>query len=106
MSLNLDENFLKHISDKLYQQNAELLKEICKDYNWNFDEMHTRFIKDKKVLTTDDFDLNEKNIVIRNQWIYNENVYYVEEDTNNVYLNGEFQGKRYGDELFTECEET
>ena len=106
MSLNLDEDFLKHISNKLHHQNTELLREICKDYNWNFREMYVRFIKDKETITADDFDLDEKNIIIRNQWIYNENVYYVEEETNNVYLNGEFQGKRYGNELFTECEET
>ena len=106
MNLNLDEAFLKHFSDKLCEQNIELLKQICKDYNWSYSDMYSRFIEDKEDFTLKDIDFNDQNIIIRNQWNYNNNIYYVEEETNNVYLNGEFQGKRYDNQLYTECEET
>jgi len=101
--MNIDSDFIKSFSNILQEQNSLLLKRICDDYNWDFNEMYKLFIEENKF----DFS-NDKytNVCVRNQWMHNGNNYYVEEGTNNVYLDGVFKGKKYDDELFSDCEET
>lgn len=102
--MEIDSSFLEKFSTILQQQNSMLLKQICLDYNWNYDEMHKLFLEDNE---DNNFEFTTTNtILIRNEWSHNGNSYYVEEGTNNVYLDGIFKGKKYEDELFSDCEET
>ena len=105
MTLNLDNTFINSFSDILRNQNIQLLKTICHDYNWNYDDLYELFLKDDKNIEKIEIGYR-KEVKIRNQWIYQNITYYVEEDSNNVYLDDIFQGKRFGDTLYPECEET
>ena len=101
--MDIDSGFLENFSTILQNQNVMLLKQICLDYKWDYDEMYKLFLDDQ------DFEINnttQSSIFIRNEWSHNGNLYHVEEGTNNVYLNGIFKGKKYDDELFSDCEET
>lgn len=105
MTLNLDTNFIKSFSDILRNQNIDLLKTICYDYNWNYNELYDLFLKDDTILNNIEIE-SKQEVKIRNQWIYQNKTYYVEEESNNVYLDNIFQGKKFGDTLYSECEET
>ena len=105
MTLNLDDNFLTSFSNIIREQNIQLLRTICYDYNWDYDDLYESLFKNDNIFSNLDFDFKPE-VKIRNQWIYKNITYYVEEDSNNVYLENIFQGKKFGEELFTECEET
>ena len=98
MTLNLDDNFLTSFSNIIREQNIQLLRTICYDYNWDYDDLYESLFKNDNIFSNLDFDFKPE-VKIRNQWIYKNVTYYVEEDSNNVYLENIFQGKKFGEEL-------
>lgn len=104
-------------------QNCVILREICREYNWDFNSLKKKYIKDKqvkqlynkKIMSEETKILGKKKIIIRKKIKklkkentennydegkvkcrkieFMDNIYYLEEDTYNVYnTEGEFVG--------------
>ena len=83
-------------SNIIREQNIQLLRTICYDYNWDYDDLYNSLLKNDNIFSNLILILKFRS-KIRNQWIYKNVTYYVEEDSNNVYLNDVFQGKKFGE---------
>lgn len=105
MSLKINIDFVNSFTNILHNQNKNLLKEICQDYGWDYDTMYANYLKDFKDF---EYDYNVDEFLGKDleDWDYSGKNYQVEKDTNNVYFNGKFVGKRFDNELYSDCSET
>ena len=129
-SLEVPTSFLNNLETIINHQNIKLITEICKWKGWNSQEIINEFMGEenkKKITKTrirnnldtknnsfqnskpgncDNNTLNNLEIRYRNICFIGNQRYYIESPTNNVYtIDGEYKGKKMGENIDFDAEE-